>query len=136
MRVTIDVDNHNILCIGWRILLGTIICRKKPFKIRKTRRGYHIIWKGLNIDQNTMFKYRKWLHDDEKRLRLDMLSEKRIKQVLFTEKLVTYHGFMWHKGKSVNICPACERKIIKSVEDKENVHVYHYGTKPCVMCLT
>jgi hypothetical protein len=43
-----------------------------------------------------MFRYRFILGDDEKRLELDMLSDKRVKQVMFTDKKC--YSINWKNG--------------------------------------
>ena len=93
MRVTVDLDTHNILKVVWTIVKGIIICKRLPYKIRKTKKGWHICFRGLDIDEETMFRYRKMLGDDENRIRLDRLSEKRLKQVLFKEKVVYVYEY-------------------------------------------
>lgn len=85
MRVTVDIDSKNPIVLAIAIIKGIILCRNFP-QIEKSRRGFHLIWYGLNIDENKMLLYRKLIGDDENRIRLDSLSDKRIKQVLFTEK--------------------------------------------------
>jgi len=87
MRVTVDIDTKNPLVLLTAILKGIILCRSFP-EIESSRRGFHLIWYGLNIDEETMLRYRRIIGDDENRIRLDSISDKRIKQVLFTEKKV------------------------------------------------
>lgn len=88
MRVSIDIDNKNPLKLGSTIIKGIFLCRRFPKKIRITRRGFHIVWRGLNIDEKTMYRYRRLLGDDPVRIDLDRSSSKRLKQVLFKEKNV------------------------------------------------
>lgn len=88
MRVTIDIDSHNVLSLSWTLLKGIVICRRIPFYFRKTHKGFHIAWRGLNISQDTMFKYRHIIGDDENRIKLDRERKKTIRQVMFTEKSV------------------------------------------------
>jgi hypothetical protein len=91
MRVSIDRDTHNPIDIMWCMIKGIYLCRRLPFKIRKTRRGYHLIWKGLPIPEYKMYAYRKVIGDDKNRIFLDRLSTHRLKQVLFSEKKITYY---------------------------------------------
>lgn len=92
MRVSIDLDSQNPIELGWCLIKGIYKCKQMPRKIRKTRRGYHVIWQGLNISEHKMYVYRRIIGDDTNRIRLDRLSEGRLKQVLFSEKTVTYYN--------------------------------------------
>jgi len=85
MRVTVDIDSKNPIVLTIAIIKGIILCRSFP-QIEKSRRGFHLIWHGLNIDEKKMLLYRRLIGDDENRIMLDSISDKRIKQVLFTEK--------------------------------------------------
>ncbi len=93
MRVSIDIDDKNPLKLMFIIAKGIFICKRFPKKIRITKRGFHIIWRGLNIDEKTMYKYRKLLGDDETRIMLDQSSPKRLKQVLFSDKKVYQYEY-------------------------------------------
>lgn len=88
MRVSIDIDDKNPLKLMFTLIKGIFICKRLPKKIRITRRGFHIVWRGLNIDENTMYRYRRLIGDDPVRIDLDRCSSKRLKQVLFKEKNV------------------------------------------------
>jgi len=121
MRVTIDIDffKHNLkierewmgfhefrkkyydklfkkwkttgkILFWYRIILGYILMRKFP-EIRVTSKGLHLVWRNNKISVKKMFKYRLLLGDDLNRLYLDMISWKRINQVLFTKKEITYY---------------------------------------------
>jgi hypothetical protein len=92
MRVTIDLDSKNPFILFWVLLKGLCICKKLPDSIRKSpnKKGYHIIWSGLNITENQMLRYRRLIGDDENRIKLDSSSKKRVKQILFTKKRVRY----------------------------------------------
>lgn len=90
MRVTLDQDTKSALALLLKLVKGFLLFKKLPRTIRKTRKGYHLIWSGIDATKRDMFKYRKMLGDDKNRIRLDMLSNKRLSQVLFTDKRVTY----------------------------------------------
>jgi len=132
MRVTIDYDSESYIGLLWRILKGIFLCKKLP-NIKKSSKGYHLVWSGLNISERDMFKYRKIIGDDKNRIRLDRCSKKRIKQVLFTEKITTCNGFIhpyWTKErKKLTRCPICGNKVLKSQKvwskDVKGVLVYH-----------
>ena len=133
MRITIDYDRESYIGLFWRILKGIYLCKKLPSMIRKCSRGYHIVWHGLNISERDMFKYRKIIGDDPNRIRLDMCSEKRIKQVLFTEKITTCYGFIheyWTKErKELKNCPICGKRVLKSQKvwnkNTKGILIYH-----------
>lgn len=88
MRITVDKDTKSPFTLVWTIMKGTAICRKFPNKIRPTRRGYHLIWQDIDVDERTMFEYRYRIGDDLKRIHLDMSCPKKPKQVLFSEKKI------------------------------------------------
>ena len=123
MRVSLDNDNDSPLDLFWTITKGLYFLRKMPDKIRRTERGWHIIYHGLDIDENGMFKYRRILSDDLNRQKLDLSSEKRCRQILFSEKTTTCHGYIhpyWFKimkkkseSPNFDICP-CGRKVLAS----------------------
>jgi hypothetical protein len=58
-----------------------------------TRKGFHIAWRGLDINEKKMYRYRYLIGDDRNRIWLDMIDDWRAKQVLFTEKEVWKHQF-------------------------------------------
>jgi len=94
MRVTIDLDSKSNFKFMWTLIKGLALIRKPPEMIRLSAsgRGYHFIWRGLNITQEQAYLYRRIIGDDKNRIRLDKLSTKRVKQVLFTKKQVTYYN--------------------------------------------
>ena len=93
MRVTLDYDNHSVLKLIYYLAKGIAINRKFPSMIRKTRRGFHCVYHGLDITEKEMFLRRYRLGDDKKRIWLDMSCPKKPKQVLFSEKIVYVHEF-------------------------------------------
>jgi len=122
MRISIDLDNDSSLKLFWAIAKGHYFLGKFPEKIRKTERGVHIIYRDT-ISENESIKYRKLIGDDRNRVALDLSSDLRIRQILFTEKTTTCHGYIhpyWfrilrRKSESPNfdICP-CGRKVLAS----------------------
>jgi hypothetical protein len=108
IRVTIDIDSNNKIVVLWSLLKGLLLLHRFPDEIERTRRGIHYIWHGLDIDFKKHFVYRKFIGDDENRIRLDM-HPKRIGQVLFTGKEV----FINEKGewKPVKYCDVCSKPL-------------------------
>jgi hypothetical protein len=86
MRVTIDLDSHNLFLFSLSVCKGILMCRRLPYYFRLTRRGFHIGWRGMSINEKEMYRRRFIIGDDRARIWLDMKSSKRVKQVLFTEK--------------------------------------------------
>jgi len=86
MRLTCDIDTKNPLVLLFSIFRGIWLCRSLP-EIEKSKKGWHLFWYGLKINQKTMFKYRLLIGDDQNRVRLDMSSDKRIQQVMFNRKI-------------------------------------------------
>ena len=137
IRITIDYDKESLIGLSWRIVKGIYFCKKLPYKIRKSSKGYHIIWSNINVNEHTMFVLRKVIGDDPNRIRLDLISKKRIKQVLFTEKITTCYGYVhpyWtKKHKTLKYCPKCKKKVLKSEkvwsENKKGVFIYHVKNK-------
>lgn len=86
MRVTVDIDSHNLFALFFSVCKGIILCMKFPYHFRITRRGFHIAWRRMDIDEKEMYRRRWIIGDDHARIYLDMISEKRVKQVLFTDK--------------------------------------------------
>lgn len=87
MRCTIDLDKndlsemHKCLFDGFR-LIGSF-----PEVRRGNSKGYHLIWHDTTKELMWFFRY---LYDDPNRVRLDLCSDKRVKQVLFRKKTVFY----------------------------------------------
>lgn len=77
---------------------------RMPDRIYKTRKGYHCIWEGLPISEETSMRWRKLIGDDSHRIALDKQG-KRIRQVLFCQKDI----FFYEPAKSLNE----EKKLIK-----------------------
>jgi hypothetical protein len=86
MRITIDIDNKDDLTKA--IKTGYKLIGRKPDVVRESagKRGYHLIWYGLKINEDEMFFYREKIGDDPNRIRLDKKVKKNFKQVLFTKK--------------------------------------------------
>jgi len=89
MRITVDIDSHNPLRLMLCIAKGLFLFRKIPYKLTKTRKGFHIFWYNIDADIKKSLVYRYWLGDDRKRIEFDTEKEgKRIKQVMFKYKEV------------------------------------------------
>jgi hypothetical protein len=109
MRITVDKDNHNRINLRWTLFKGRVLIGRTPDRIYKTRKGYHLIWddvrkKGIPITEEQSMRYRKLIGDDRNRLRLDSVSDKRLKQVLFCQKDI----FLYEPAKSFDD----EKKLI------------------------
>lgn len=90
MRVTIDLDSSSKIRLKWALLKGRLLCGKPADEIYRTRRGFHLLWFNVPITEEQMFRYRKILNDDKKRIELDKECEKKPKQVLFDTKIIRY----------------------------------------------
>jgi hypothetical protein len=88
MRVTCDIDSQNPFKILFVLAKGCVVCRRLPYMIRLTRRGFHIGWRHLNISREMNYKYRYIIGDDYNRIKLDQERTIGIQQVLFTHKTV------------------------------------------------
>jgi hypothetical protein len=93
MRITLDWDTHNPLKIAFYLAKGIAINRKFPSIIRKTKRGYHCVFRDMDITEKEMFLRRYKLGDDIKRIHLDMTCPKKPKQVLFSKKDVYVYEY-------------------------------------------
>lgn len=79
-----------VFIIGYLFIRGSFLNGKLPAEIWRTSKGYHLIWRGLDISTEESYRRREMLGDDPNRIRLDKSSPKRIGQVLFSEKKRTY----------------------------------------------
>jgi hypothetical protein len=113
MRVTIDIDSHNIFKVILCVSKGFILLKRLPKYIRKTGRGYHIVWRGLNISEKQSYIYRKVLGDDPKRIMLDLSIGKIRKQtqILFNRKEIK----VYKEGKLVFQTDKSNNKLIDIV---------------------
>lgn len=91
MRVTIDLDSQNPIKLFFVLSKGCVLCRRLPYFIRLTRKGFHCGWRHLNISDDDMYRYRYIIGDDRKRIELDKNNETLVKQVLFIHKKVYVH---------------------------------------------
>jgi hypothetical protein len=142
-RITADYDFENELKLSFYILKGILLLKKLPSKIRQTERGYHVIFSGIDTSDEKRFTRRLQLGDDKNRIRLDRSSEKRQKQVLFSEKTVTTFGYMhpvWFKivkiespSKHFNVCPFCHKKISQAkkiwTDELRAIQVFHKNSQ-------
>jgi len=91
VRVTIDLDTQTLLGFLKVILKAWVVLRRLPDFIRRTQKGYHFIWKNVNVKASRIiYLYRTILGDDKNRIRLDDCSKKRVKQILFYKKKVSF----------------------------------------------
>jgi hypothetical protein len=101
----------------------------------------------MDIDEGESLEIRRMIGDDRNRIALDAASPKRVKQVLFSEKVITCNGFILTSScKRVGIdtrnidlskCPLCGLYIKFCVdyrtEEKDLVEVIHEnGSPPCI----
>jgi len=92
MRITVDLDDKRWWKVLWVVFKGCLLIRKFPDEIRvsATGKGYHIIWRNVDVDHTTMLRYRKIIGDDRNRIKLDAMTG-RVTQVLFKKKTVKYY---------------------------------------------
>ena len=91
MRVSIDLDSRSRPKLKWALLKGRFLIGRTADEIYRTRRGFHLIWYNVPISEEKMFRYRKILNDDKRRIELDRNCPLKPKQVLFCEKKSTYY---------------------------------------------
>jgi len=98
----------------------------------------------MDIDEWESLEIRRMIGDDKNRIALDMASPKRMKQVLFSEKVVTCNGFILTSSckragidtKNIDLtkCPLCGIGIKFCVdyrtEDKDQIEVIHENGSP------
>ena len=144
MRVTCDVDNDSNIPLLWCIIKGIYKIGRLPDKVRATERGYHVIWKNLNMTEEESMKHRLFIGDDENRIKLDK-GGNRIKQVLFSYKTSTTLGYVhpvWFRiirMKSPNPhftqCPECLKYVKEASKiwdvDKREIEVVHTDGTTC-----
>jgi len=90
MRLTIDIDSWWFSDLQKTICTALDIGLPFPNVIRKssTKRGYHVIWRNLDITFEECIKLREILNDDPIRIKLDAERVKKPKQVLFRKKKI------------------------------------------------
>jgi hypothetical protein len=76
------------------LIKGYYKLRKLP-KIEESNRGYHLIYFTEINDFRRICVLRRIIGDDKNRVRLDLLSTNKIKQVLFNKKYVKYYKKNW-----------------------------------------
>ena len=135
IRLTLDIDRGSSLRLSLILFKGLLLLNKLPKKVRKTSKGFHIIYFGIKKDVD---KLRFMLGDDHNRIAIDLSSPFRVTQILFTEKITTYYGsvmgeLFWRMGikppVNFRICPICHKRALKSVKiwekEKRVIEVYH-----------
>jgi DNA-directed RNA polymerase beta' subunit len=125
MRVTCDIDSNNKLELLFSIFKGLLVCRKFP-EIEKSQRGYHLIWKELNISFEKSLAYRKFIGDDDSRLKFDM-NPKRVGQVLFNSKQVWIKNVKTKKWEKMKYCRICGTPL-------PHFWVYRENNYYCINC--
>jgi hypothetical protein len=88
VRITLDYDFKNIAKLAYYLAKGTIVLRRFPSEVRSTKRGYHVIYTGLDYSIEKCCEMRLRLGDDEKRVFLDLNYPKKPFQTLFYQKSV------------------------------------------------
>ncbi len=86
MRVTVDLDTKDFRALQETIRTGLDLKLGMPDKIEKTRKGYHIVWRGKDLSFDEALAFRVMLGDDFMRVVLDLFTEP--KQVLFRRKRI------------------------------------------------
>lgn len=86
-----DLDTRSKIKLRWVLLKGRFLIGWTADEIYRTKRGFHLIWRNVQISEEESLRYRKILSDDKHRIELDESCPKKPKQVLFDEKKVTYY---------------------------------------------
>jgi len=86
-RITVDVDNKNLLLFIKIILIGFLKYGKFPKIVKFTRRGFHLGWFGIKIPYDEVFIHRWFLGDDRKRIMLDYFFPTKPQQTFFDNKV-------------------------------------------------
>lgn len=104
IRLTIDLDSDSLLRLSFSLFKGFLVAGKLPEEIKRTQRGFHLIYYGIEIPYEKNFAYRKFIGDDESRIKLDM-HKKRIAQIMFDEKKAFVRiGSAFYRAPSCSIC--------------------------------
>lgn len=153
VRVTIDSDSDSSLSLLWCVFKGYLRTGKMPEKVRKSQRGYHIIWKGIDMTEKECIKARAFIGDDSNRLKMDLShinnGDFRLNQVLFTEKTTTclkYCHPVWFSligipspNPHFTQCPKCLKTIKEASkiweEDRKEIEIVHEDGTKCVFPL-
>jgi hypothetical protein len=144
-RITVDIDNNSIANLFYIMARGLYFLHRLPEFIRKTQKGYHLIYWGIDCNKRRSLILRKCMRDDENRIRLDMCGQgKRITQVLFREKTITIYGRIhpaWFgrvmhiksPSKRFNICPFCHKRVLMSkniwTDEEKAIKIWHTRNK-------
>ena len=86
MRVTVDLDTKDFRELQKTLRAGFDLKLGVPNKIEKTRKGYHIVWRGKELSFDEAMAFRIMLGDDDMRILFDLFTEH--KQVLFRRKRI------------------------------------------------
>ena len=90
MRLTIDIDSWWFTDLQRTIIRALNLGLPFPNVIRRSPsgRGYHVIWRGLNITEKQALQFRLELGDDPLRVKFDSERPNKPKQVLFRKKKI------------------------------------------------
>lgn len=91
------------------VLKGVILCRKFPEIYRTGSGKFHLIFRGVNANEEEMMRLRRLIGDDKKRIHLDKVCKLKPQQILFTKKVVKYYKT---KGKIDDVKIYVRRRII------------------------
>jgi hypothetical protein len=98
MRCTIDLDSGNLELLHGAIMDGLGIFGRYPDEVWfGSNKGYHLVWYGC---QEELVWFMRWLWDDWNRIRLDLCSNHRERQVLFNKKACFKAGGTVETGKT------------------------------------
>ena len=88
IRITADIDTHDLSETFLSLVVASEKLEIEQLVIRKsTNKGYHlIVFTKQLLKTSDIFKYRKLLGDDKKRVTMDK-RRKRPKQYLFKKKI-------------------------------------------------
>jgi len=86
VRITLDIDDRSVRNVKKVIKRVEKFLGKKPDEIYVTRKGFHLVIKGLKISFWESLVWRALLGDDPYRVIYDMRCETKPKQILFSSK--------------------------------------------------
>jgi len=98
MRVTIDLDSTDLGKLHECIYDGCLWLGSYPEVRIGNTKGFHVLWYGCSEELMWWFRY---LWDDWKRVRADLSGPLRLKQVLFSSKVIKKNGKIIKRGESV-----------------------------------
>jgi len=97
MRLTVDLDDRSYWKVAWTYfkMVFLVLYKKRRLVLPEVKRsssgrGWHLVSRGIVATVPEINRYRKWVGDDENRVRLDSCSRVRLQQILFDRKSITY----------------------------------------------